>query len=173
MTRFDDALAAIDGANAENAEQLAHSVAVYGWVLRLRPDAPEELLLAARACHVRRWEVPRSSYPEGRAGYLKWRRGLYDRHATIAGELLAGCGYEQDAIGRVQALVRKEGLRGGDQDALTLEDALCLEFVEHGYDDLAARTEPDKMTAIVEKTLAKMSDQGRAEAAKLLSGRGH
>lgn len=171
MSRFDDAVAAIDAANAERPEQLAHSLAVYDWVRRLRPDAPEALLLAARACHVRRWEVPRSSYPEGRAGYLKWRKGLYERHATIAGDLVAAAGYDDATVERVRQLVRKERLRAGDADAQTLEDALCLEFVEHGYDDLAARTEPEKMAAIVEKTLAKMSEQGRAEVARLLERR--
>ena len=34
----------------------------------------ETLLLAARAHHLRRWELPRDSYPVGRAGYLRWRR---------------------------------------------------------------------------------------------------
>ena len=171
MSRFDDALAAIDGANRERPEQLAHSLAVYDWVRRLRPDASEALLLAARACHVRRWEVPRSSYPEGRSGYLKWRKGLYDRHADIAGGILAGCGYDDATIARVRFLIRKEGLRAGDADARSLENALCLEFVENGYADLAAKTEPEKMATIVEKTLAKMSEQGRAEAARLLEGR--
>jgi hypothetical protein len=170
VTRFEDALAAIDAENAERPDQLAHSHSVYEWVTRLRADAPEALLLAARACHIRRWEVPRSSYPDGRAGYLKWRRALYERHATLVGEVLARCGYAPDEVERVQSLVAKRDLRT-DADAQTLEDALCLEFIEHGYDDLAARTEPGKMATIVDKTLAKMSIQGRAEAARLMSTR--
>jgi hypothetical protein len=166
--RFDHALAAIDEANAADAAQLEHSRRVYDWVNRLRPDASALLLLAARACHVRRWEVPRSSYPEGRAGYLKWRRDLYDRQASIAAELVRGAGYSDDDAARVADLVRKRDLRAGtDADVQTLEDALCLVFVETEYADLAARTAPDKMTEIVAKTLAKMSPQGRKEAAAL------
>jgi hypothetical protein len=168
VTRFADALAAIDAANAPNPAQLEHSRRVYDWVRRLRPDAGEPLLLAARACHVRRWEVPRSSYDAGRAGYLKWRRDLYDRQASMAAELVRGAGYGGDDAGRVADLVRKRGLKGGaDADVQTLEDALCLVFIETEYADLAARTDTAKMRDIVAKTLAKMSTQGRAEAAAL------
>ena len=73
MGRFDEAIAAIDAANAADPATLAHAALVTGWVRRLDPDAGELQLLAARACHLRRFEHPRSSYPEGRAGYLRWR----------------------------------------------------------------------------------------------------
>ena len=33
------------------------------WVLKLAPQASEELRLAARCQHICRWEVPRESYP--------------------------------------------------------------------------------------------------------------
>jgi hypothetical protein len=165
---FDDALAAIDAANAPDPAQLEHAVRVYEWVRRLRPDADERLLLAARACHVRRWEVPRATYPEGRAGYLRWRKDLYDRQASIAADLVRGAGYGDDDAARVADLVRKRDLRAGtDPDVQTLEDALCLVFVETEYADLAARTAPDKMADIVRKTLAKMSPEARKEAAAL------
>lgn len=168
MARFDDALAAIDAANAPNPAQLEHARRVFEWVQRLRPDADERLLLAARACHVRRWEVPRSTYADGRAGYLKWRKDLYERHATMAAALVQGAGYDHDDAARVADIVRKRGLKGGtDPDVQALEDALCLVFIETEYTDLAARTEPEKMADIVAKTLAKMSEQGRAEAAAL------
>lgn len=170
MSRFDDAIAAIDAANAPNPAQLEHSIRVYDWVRRLRPDAGEPLLLAARACHVRRWEVPRATYPEGRAGYLRWRKDLYERHASIAADLVRGAGYGDGDAARVADLVRKREVRrdgSTDPDAQTLEDALCLVFVETEYADLAARTAPDKMADIVRKTLAKMSPEARAEAAAL------
>ena len=169
-SRFDDALAAIDAANAPNPTQLDHAVRVYDWVRRLSPDASEPLLLAARACHVRRWEVPRATYPDGRAGYLKWRKELYERHASIAADLVRGAGYGDDDVARVAELVAKRSVRrdgSPDPDAQALEDALCLVFVETEYADLAAKTAPDKMADIVRKTLAKMSPEGRKEAAAL------
>ena len=47
-------------------------------VLQLTDGSPpsEELLIAARGQHVRRWAMPRSSYAGGRAPYLQWREDL-------------------------------------------------------------------------------------------------
>ncbi len=127
---------------------------------KLRPDASAELLLAARAHHVRRWEIPRDSYPEGRAGYLRWRRALHDHHARIVGELLREAGYDAATVARVQEIVRKRNL-ADDSEVQAMEDALCLVFLETQFDELAARLDAEKMDDVVEKTLAKMSDDGR------------
>ena len=68
--RFDRAIAAIDAANADSptGREPEDAVMVTDWVRKLAPDAGEALLLAARAHHIRRWTVPRASYPDGRAG---------------------------------------------------------------------------------------------------------
>src|SRR5262249_52630810 len=123
---------------------------------RLAPDASEALRLAARAHHLRRWTIPRSSYPSGRPGYLRWRRALHEQHAREVAELLADVGYDDATIQRVQDIVRKRGL-GNDDEVQVFEDALCLVFVETQLHDLAARTDPEKMVDVVRKTLAKMS----------------
>jgi hypothetical protein len=165
--RLARAVAAIDAANAADPNEIvvggrrrpkevAHAELVTDWVRRLEPDADEALLLAARAHHLRRWSIPRASYPEGRAGYLKWRRTLHDQHAREVAEILEAVGYDEPTIARVQELVRKRGL-GRDPDVQVLEDALCLVFIETQLHDLAARVEPDKLADIVEKTAKKMS----------------
>jgi hypothetical protein len=166
--RFDRAIAAIDVVNAGSPTGVEpdHAVRVTEWVRRLRPDAGEALLLAARAHHIRRWTVPRSSYPEGRAGYLRWRRDLHEVHAREVAAVLTDAGYDETAIARVQDLVRKRNL-AKDPEVQILEDALCLVFIQTQYDELAAKLEPEKMDEVVRKTLAKMSDQGRALAAEL------
>jgi hypothetical protein len=80
--RFDKAIAAIDAANADDPntivvkgtkrpKELAHAEMVSKWVRRLRPGASDELRLAARAHHLRRWVTPRSSFPPGRSEYLR------------------------------------------------------------------------------------------------------
>jgi Domain of unknown function (DUF4202) len=165
------AFAAIDGANAQDPsgkEQRDAELAVE-WVRRLRDDAPEALLLAARAHHVRRWEIPRHTYPEGRAGYLKWKRDLQQHHADVVAPLLQAAGYDEAAVARVQDIVRKRGLAGShpDPDVQTLEDALCIVFLQTQFADLAARLDDDKMVDILRKSLKKMSDEGRRAALAL------
>jgi hypothetical protein len=54
-----------------------------------------------------------------------------------------------------------------EPESQTLEDALCLVFLETQFADLRKKTEPAKMREIVRKTWAKMSEQGKAEAMKL------
>jgi hypothetical protein len=175
--RFDDAIAAIDAANRDDPntiviggvarpKELAHAELMTTWVCRLDPEAGDVQLLAARAHHLRRWSLPRSEYPAGRAGYLRWRTALKAQHAREVGEILAGCGYGPDVIDRVQAIVRKEGL-AIDPVVQTHEDALCLTFLETQFDDLARRLGDDKTVDVVRKTLAKMSARGRAEALQL------
>ena len=168
--RLRHALAAIDAANAddpnhlivrgvERPKELAHAELVTEWLGRLDPDASEALLLAGRAHHVRRWEIPRSSYPEGRSGYLRWRRALHDLHANEVERILTDVGYDTATRGRVADLVRKRGL-GRDPEAQALEDALCLVFLETQLLDLAARVEHEKMVDVLVKSMLKMSERG-------------
>jgi hypothetical protein len=168
------AFAAIDAANADDPNTIvvrgetrpkeqAHAELAVEWVRRLVPAASDELLLAARAHHVRRWDIPRSSEPDGRAGYLKWKRGLQQHHADVAGRVLAEVGVDEATIERVQALVRKERLRA-DPEVQALEDALCLVFVETQFGDLAAQLGDDHMVDVVAKTLRKMTPAGREAA---------
>jgi Domain of unknown function (DUF4202) len=172
--RLARALTAIDAANADDPNRITvegrdrpkeviHAEMVTAWIHRLRPDPPEELVVAARAHHIRRWLSPRSSYPEGRAGYLRWRRDLSVRQADDAGEILAQAGYDQTAIERVQAIMRKQHL-AEDPDVQALEDAMCLVFLETQLDDVAGHLTRDRMIEVIRKTMVKMSPAGIALA---------
>ena len=167
--RFDAAIQAIDAANADDPnvivvgdgelpKELAHAELVTDWVRRLDPDAGDPLLLAARAHHLRRWTIPRASYPTGRAGYLKWRKTLHEQHARGVAEILEQVGYDDETVARVRDLVRKRGL-ATDPEVQTLEDALCLVFIQTQLHDLAARLEPQTLAGVIEKTKRKMSDR--------------
>jgi hypothetical protein len=147
-------------------KELAHAELVCEWVARLVPDAGEALRLAARAHHLRRWAIPRKDYPEGRVGYLRWRRALQVFHAEEVARLLAGAGYGEDMIARVCDLVRKRGL-GRDSEVQALEDALCLVFLETQLGDLRERFDRDKVIDILRKSLRKMSADGVACAAEI------
>ena len=104
------------------------------------PNPSLELQTAVRAQHLRRWEVPRSTYPAGRTGYLKWRADLKVRQARLVREICVRCGYEEGQAERVAGLVRKEGLKvgvgvegkreGDGSEVQVLEDVACLVFLE-------------------------------------------
>lgn len=136
------------------------------WVLKLCPDAGEELRLAARCQHLRRWEIPRSSHPMTRAGYLQWRTALKKFHAEKSGEILRAVGYPDDLILRVQNLNLKKNFPA-DPDSRVLEDALCLAFLQYQFADLAAKTADDKVINALKKSWAKMTPAAREEALKL------
>jgi hypothetical protein len=175
--RFDDAVRAIDEANADDPftimidgeprpKELAHAELMTEWVRRLDPDAGDAQLLAARAHHLRRWAMPRSEYPEGRAGYLKWRAEAKRRHAAEVAEIMRRCDYDDPTIERVQQIIRKEHLRT-DPVVQVHEDALCLVFLQTQLADVANRLGPEKGSDVLRKTVVKMSDRGREAARDL------
>jgi hypothetical protein len=139
------------------------------WLARLEPDASEALRLAVRCQHIRRWTIPRASFPMTRPGYLQWRSTLARFHAEQAGEILRGVGYDEETVARVQSLVRKERL-ASDPEAQALEDAACLVFLEGEFVDFARKHDAQKVEGILRKTWRKMSDRGKAEALKLAGG---
>ena len=165
--RYDAAVAAIDAANAADptvvdvrgqrvALALVHGRLAVEWVEQLVDNPREALLLAGRAHHLRRWEVPRDSYPVGRAGYLRWRRDQKARHATDVAAILEACGYETSEIEDVQRLIRRESVDG----AQAVEDAACLVFIETQLALLANRMDHDLLVEVIRKTARKMSDRG-------------
>jgi hypothetical protein len=175
--RFARAVELIDAANSEDPrreagesgdepKELLYSRRMSRWLDRLDPEASEPLRLAARAQHLCRWRIERSAYPEGRQGYLRWRRECAEMHARLAAEILAGVGYDTATIDRVSDLVRKKGLPH-DPEALALEDTACLVFLEHELEAFAPRHDETKLVQILERTWRKMSPRGRAAALAL------
>src|SRR2546423_14169899 len=90
--RFKFAMEKIDAAHAEDPERSAWEGADYPsellyaqrmtyWLGRLNPAASEELQLAVRCQHLRRWRIPRGQFPMTRAGYHQWRTTLARFHA--------------------------------------------------------------------------------------------
>jgi len=157
--------------NLENSQprELLYAQRLTNWVLKLCPDASEELRLATRCQHLCRWEIPRNSYPMTRAGYLKWRADLKKFHAEKSGAILRETGYDEETIRRVQDLNLKKNFPN-DPETRILEDALCLVFLEFQLTDLAAKTAEDKTINALQKSWGKMTGTARAEALKLNYG---
>ncbi len=166
--RFQDAIARIDAANAQDPRgvELPYAQRLSSWVERLAPKASEELRLAARAQHICRWMIPRESYPPGRIGYLKWREDLKQFHARKAGEILRQLGYDETMVARVQDLIRKRNFPR-NPEGRALEDGLCLVFLETQFAETTAKTGDEKMLGILQKTWRKMTPQAQEIALTL------
>ena len=175
--RFERAIRSIDEANEgdpnlivvdgrEQPKELAHARLMTAWIERLRPEAGAALLLAARAHHIRRWEIPRSSYSAGRRPYLQWRTALHRFHSERVAEILVSVGYESDVVERVQAIIQKRNLRR-DSDVQAFEDALCLVFLETQLGSLRADHGDEKVHDVLVKTMKKMSGEALELALKL------
>lgn len=130
------------------------------------PNAPESLKLAARCQHICRWEIPRNSFPMDRVGYLKWRNELKKLHAQKAEEILSSVGYEKEIIEEIQFLLLKKQLKKNELTQ-ALEDVICLVFLEFYFDEFAAKHNEEKIIDIVQKTWAKMSENGHKAALNL------
>jgi hypothetical protein len=113
-----------------------------------------------------RWRIPRETFPKDRTGYIRWRTTLYDFHADRAAEVLREVGYDDATIERVRSLIRKQNLKT-DLEAQTLEDVICLVFLENYFADFARDHDEEKLIKILRKTWRKMSDRGHAAAMKL------
>jgi len=174
---MEDLRGAIDAVNAGDPRlydkeplALAQGRIAEAWVARLDPDASVALRLAARAHHLRRWELPRSDYPQGRAGYLRWRRAQRERHGHDLASIIEAAGAQESVSTRAAEIVTKKGL-GSDPEVQTFEDAVSLAFLETELRPVVERLDDDsKVADIVAKTLAKMSSAGREHARALAAG---
>jgi hypothetical protein len=172
--RFAEAIRRFDEENARDPNtievdgqrlprELVYARWLSEWVVRLCPQAGEALRLAARCQHLRRWEIPRESFPMDRAGYLRWRTTLQRFHAEQSGRILREVGYPEEMVRRVQELNLKKGLPH-DPEMQVLEDALCLVFLEHQLEDLAEKTSEEKLLNALARSWKKMSPAGRTAA---------
>ena len=145
-------------ANAEPAE-LVYAERMERWVARVVPDASPLLRLAARCQHLERWSVPRTTFPEGKAGYLAWRKSLYTKQAERARALLQQAGVADAEAAQVATWVSKSGLKT-NPGTQALEDAACLVFLESEIAAFAAQHVDyprEKFIDILRKTWRKMS----------------
>jgi hypothetical protein len=124
------------------------------------PHVSDVLKIAARGQHIERWKIRRADYPEGRVGYLNWRRDQGRAHGERLGGMMADAGYDGDACERVGVLLRKEGLKR-DAEVQMLEDAVCLVFLKHYFAEFAEKHPLDKVVRIIAKTARKLSEGGR------------
>lgn len=171
------AMSAFDAAHADDPNQITVDGQLVPYELhyarkmtssldRLAPEASPTLRLAVRAQHLRRWEIPRASYPMTRAGYHGWRTALKQRQAEQAEAICRSSGWGELEAQRVGALIRKESMKR-DEECQTLEDVACLVFLDDQFEAFEKEHDEDKIVSILRKTWAKMSDRGHELALQL------
>jgi len=175
--RFRKAIEGFDRANADDpnmelvssrqqAKELVYSQRMTATLDEFEPTASEVVRLAARCQHIRRWTIPRATYPEGRDGYRRWRTDLAQFHAETAADILTVVGYDADTVQRVQVLLRKERLKV-DAEVQLLEDVACLVFLTYYLRAFVNQHEELKVVEVLRKTWRKMSTRGQSTALEL------
>ena len=176
-TRFETAIALIDKKNLEDPntyqvsgfeypKELLYSQRMTRKLLQYEPNASKALQIAARAQHICRWKIPRNEYPMDRVGYLKWRETLKKMHANITTEILAQVGFDEQFQKRVQKIILKKLIKK-NEESQTLENTICLVFLDYYFDEFAAKHSDEKVIDILKKTWVKMSEKGHEAALKI------
>lgn len=128
--------------------------------------ASDELIVAANCQHLFRWEVERKTFPEGRIGYYQWRNYLSEYQSMKAKEIILNAGFEAEFADQVKVIVKKENIHM-NQEAQTLEDVVCLVFLEYYLNEFMFDKSEESMATIILKTWNKMSERAQQEALKL------
>jgi hypothetical protein len=176
-TRFEVAIAIIDKKNSEDVnvyqvagveypKELLYSQRMTRKLVQFEPNASKALQIAARAQHICRWKIPRNEYPMDRLGYLKWREELKKMHANITGEIILQVGFDAQFVDRVQKIILKKLIKK-NEESQTLEDVICLVFLDYYFDEFAAKHTDEKIIDILKKTWVKMSNNGHEAALKI------
>ncbi|MEP3837616.1 MAG: DUF4202 domain-containing protein [Algibacter sp.] len=176
-TRFETAIALIDKANSEDIntyevagmsypKELLYSQRMTRKLLQFEPNASKALQIAARAQHICRWKIGRDEYPMDRVGYLKWRETLKKMHANLTADILKQVGFDDQFTDRVKAIILKKLIKK-NEESQTLEDAICLVFLDYYFEEFAAKHSDEKIIDILKKTWVKMSSKGHEAALAL------
>lgn len=129
-------------------------------------EPSEVLQIAARAQHIERWTIARKDYPMTREGYKKWRTDLAGHHSEVTASLMKEEGYSEQEVDLVRELLTKKNLKT-NPEVQTLEDVICLVFLEHYFEDFANSLSEEKIISILKKTWMKMSESGHQVALTL------
>ena len=173
IEKLTNTLSAIDEINRQDpntivlegisqAKELVYGQQMTDCLMQYWPDANELVQIAVRAQHIKRWQLKRTEFSEGKAGYYQWRIAQGKFHAELTASIMVAQGYTVEESEQCAAIIRKENLKT-NSDSQTLEDVACLIFLMHYFDEFAAKyTEQDneaKIVRIVQLTWHKMSEQ--------------
>ena len=148
----------IDG--KETTHERVYSLRMLKTLLEFEPSAPDDLQIACYAQHIGRWQLPRDTYPLGRAGYNGWRRAQYEHQSSLASKTLKNIGATDELTASVKELVAKKD-RTTNPLSQALEDVACLVFVKYYAESFFEKHSKEKSISIVQKTWKKMSNKAQ------------
>ena len=173
MHKLSTVLTAIDAANAKDPkldpdgdgnnvpEALLYGQRMSAELERLfGEDVSDVLKIACRGQHIERWKLKRADYPQGRTGYLTWRRDQGRAHGVRLAGLMKDAGYDDHSCDRVGVLLRKEGLKR-DPEVQMLEDTICTVCLKFFFAAFSQKRPFEKVIDIVAKTSRKLSEGAR------------
>lgn len=135
------------------------------------PNPSPLLVIACRAQHFRRWEIPRDSYPKTKPGYFAWRTFLKKRQGEQVREICLDCGFSESEAEKVGKLIAKEDLKKGDgmgdPETQIMEDVACLVFLDDQFDEFEKEHDEEKILTILRKTWGKMGKRGQELALEM------
>jgi hypothetical protein len=181
IDNLNNTLSAIDAINRQDpntilsngssqAKELVYGQQMTDCLKQYWPESHELLQIAVRAQHIKRWQLKRTEFAEGKAGYYQWRIAQGKFHAELTASIMLEQGYTTAQSEQCAAIIRKENL-STNSDSQTLEDVACLVFLMHYFDEFSAKyTEQDneaKIVRIVQLTWKKMSEQAHDIALSL------
>jgi len=155
---------------SSQAKELVYGQQMTACLTQYWPEANELLQIAVRAQHIKRWQLKRTEFAEGKSGYYQWRIAQGKFHAKLTASIMLEQGFTNEEAEQCASIIRKENLKT-NSDSQTLEDVACLVFLMHYFDEFAAKyTEQDneaKIVRIVQLTWKKMSDEAHDIALSL------
>lgn len=143
----------------ELPRQLGESACLWQYIQQLSPSPSVALRLSAHCQHLRRFAYPRQAFAAGRDGYLAWRTDAAHQSAAESTAIMRRCGIDEALVEQVVAILTKQDRRHR-ADVQTMEDALCLSFLQLDALEFAAKHEPSEVLKILRRTWLKMSPVG-------------
>lgn len=160
INRHDPNQVTINGQN--QIKELVYGQQMSQCLLQYWPDANELLQIAVRAQHIKRWQLKRTEFEQGKSGYYAWRIAQGKFHAELASSIMLEHGYTKEQAQQTAAIIRKEKLKT-NEGSQALEDVACLVFLMHYFDEFAAKylavDNEEKIIRIVQLTWGKMSSK--------------
>ena len=156
MEKLESVKQAIDQANSQDPSiitvqgksqpsEWVYSQRMASCLNKFAPNASDPLAIAVYGQHIKRWQIPRSDYPKGKAGYHQWRNQLKAFHSKEVTKIMRQQGYDKADTDRVAAIMSKSLLGKGDAECQSFEDVICLVFLESYLGAFAEKHPEDKV----------------------------